>query len=303
MHAGGRRNLAAGNLIDHIWPQWLPITTVVTNSVQARTALPASGRTRFRVPTVIAHRGASGVAPENTIPAIEAALAQGTGWVEVDVQRSRDGALVLMHDETLDRTTDAPEVFPDCAPWMVGDFTLAELRRLDAGAWFGTRFRHVRIPTLRELLAVLTPPTGLLLEVKDPLLYPGIEEQLIEELDTGGFLQAALAERRLIVSSFDHRSMRRLASICPALPVGLGYELPPTDAELRTAAGFAAEINADALILDRDLVRRVHELGLALSVFTVNDDRGARVALEVGVDGIIGDYPAQLRSVVGSRVG
>lgn len=286
-----------------MWPQWLPITTAVTNSVQTRTALPEAGRTGWRVPTVIAHRGASGVAPENTIPAIEAALAQRTGWVEVDVQRSRDGALVLMHDETLDRTTDAPEVFPHRGPWMVGDFTLADLRCLDAGSWFGTPFRRVRIPTLRELLAVLAPPTGLLLEVKDPLLYPGIEEQLVEELSAGGFLQAALAERRLIVSSFDHRSMRRLASICPALPVGLGYELTPTDAELRNAAGFAAEINADALILDRDLVRRVHALGLALNVFTVNEDRGARAALEFGVDGIIGDYPAQLRSVVGSRVG
>ena len=251
---------------------------------------------------MIAHRGASGVAPENTISAIRAALAQGTDWVEVDVQRSRDGALVLMHDETLDRTTVAPRVFPGRAPWLVGDFTLAELLRLDAGAWFGPAFRRVRIPTLLKVLTVLAAPTGLLLEVKDPLLYPGIEEQIIEELTVGGFLTAAVAERRLVVSSFDHQAMRRLSELCPALPVGLGFELRPTDAQLREAASYATEINADILVLDQDLVRRVHELNLSLSVFTVNAHEAVRAALEVGVDGIIGDYPAELRSRVRGRV-
>lgn len=273
-------------------------TTVPSAGVRTRPGLSTSARADRRTPTVIAHRGASGVAPENTIPAIEAALAQRTGWVEVDVRRSRDGALVLMHDETLDRTTDAPRVFPGRAPWLVGDFTLAELQRLDAGAWFGPGFRRTRIPMLRNLLAVLTPATGLLLEVKDPLLYPGIEVQIVAELMADGFLDAALAERRLVVSSFDHESMRRLSSLCRQLPVGLGFELPPTDAQLRDAAGFATEINADALILDRELVRRVHELDLSLSVFTVNEDEEARAALAAGVDGIIGDYPARLRRIV-----
>jgi len=271
---------------------------VPSAGVRARPGRVASTARGQRTPTVIAHRGASGDAPENTVPAVKAALRQRAGWVEVDLRRSRDGALVLMHDETLDRTTNAPQIFPGRAPWLVGDFTLAELRRLDAGAWFGPRFRRTRIPTLRDLLAVLSPPTGLLLEVKDALLYPGIEEQIIAELSIGGFLEAAVAGRRLVVSSFDHEAMRRLSWLCPALPVGLGFELPPIDAQLHDAAGFATEINADVAILDHDLVRRAHALGLSLSVFTVNSDEVARAALAAGVDGIIGDHPARLRSIV-----
>lgn len=122
----------------------------------------------------VAHRGACGDHPENTLAAIRAALALGVDSIELDVQRSRDGALVLIHDTTLTRTTDAKRLFPRRAPWNVADFDYDELILLDAGAWKGPFFAGERIPTLDQAIdLVRTSSTGLLLELKAPALYPG----------------------------------------------------------------------------------------------------------------------------------
>ena len=103
----------------------------------------------------IAHRGASSEAPENTLAAVRRAVQLGADMVEVDVQRTCDGVLVLMHDATLTRTTDAADVLPDRAPWSVADLAYAEVRRLDAGRWMSPRFAGERVPTLVEVLRLL----------------------------------------------------------------------------------------------------------------------------------------------------
>ncbi|NEE17929.1 glycerophosphodiester phosphodiesterase, partial [Streptomyces sp. SID7499] len=107
---------------------------------------------RQDAPVVVAHRGASGYAPENTLAAVDAADALGIDWVENDVHRTRDGVLVVLHDTDLKRTTDVEQVYPDRAPWAVKDFTAAELAKLDAGSWFGTQFTGARVPTLTQFL-------------------------------------------------------------------------------------------------------------------------------------------------------
>lgn len=118
-------------------------------------------------PVVVAHRGASGHAPENTLAAVDAAEALGVDWVENDVQRTRDGVLVVLHDTDLKRTTDVEQVFPDRAPWAVKDFTAAELAKLDAGSWFGAQFAGTRVPTLTQFLHRLERNRQkLLLEIK-----------------------------------------------------------------------------------------------------------------------------------------
>ncbi|GAA2933784.1 hypothetical protein GCM10011428_59180 [Streptomyces violaceus] len=104
------------------------------------------------VPLVIAHRGASAYAPENTLAAVDKAAELGIPWVENDVQQTRDGELVVVHDDNLRRTTDAEEVFPGRAPWKVKDFTAAEIARLDAGSWFGPAFAGARVPTLEQFV-------------------------------------------------------------------------------------------------------------------------------------------------------
>ncbi|MBA0126126.1 hypothetical protein H0B56_11295 [Haloechinothrix sp. YIM 98757] len=250
----------------------------------------------------IAHRGSSGAAPENTIAAVELALRQNASYVEVDIQRTADGELVAVHDTTLERTTDVEEVFPARAPWRVGDFTLAELRQLDAGSWFSDEFAGERIPTLREVVDSLGRRAGLLLEVKSPELYPGIERDIDKELAAiPGYLTSAVAAGRLVVQSFDHESMRRFHDLQPAVPIGLLYSDRPDESDLAEAKGWAAQINPSYRVTDAELVERVHELDMTISVYTLNDAATMRAYRDIGVDGIISDYPDVLRGVLYER--
>jgi glycerophosphoryl diester phosphodiesterase len=251
---------------------------------------------------VIAHRGSSGVAPENTLAAVEKAIAQRANWFEIDIQRSADGHLVLMHDGDLRRTTDVEQVFPDRQFAPIGTFTLAELERLDAGSWFGPEFAGEPVPTLAELLALIGQRIGFLLEVKNPALYPGIEQQIVDELRAAdGYLPAALAGDRLVVQSFDHASMRRTDGIAPEIPVGLLTGVRMTTPELQLAATYAEQINPSFRVVDRGFVEEVDGLGMDMSVYTVNTGRDMRAMLDLGVDGIITDYPAVLLDLLARR--
>jgi glycerophosphoryl diester phosphodiesterase len=171
----------------------------------------------------VAHRGASGAAPENTLAAVRGAVAVGAHLVELDLQRSSDGALMVIHDATLARTTDAARVFPRRAPWRVGDFTHDELKRLDAGGWMSPAFRGETIPTLGEVIAALQrESTGLLLEVKGPERHPGIVRDVASALrERAGYLDAAVASRRLVVQSFGFAAMKEHKTLEPSVPVGL----------------------------------------------------------------------------------
>lgn len=250
----------------------------------------------------VAHRGSSGSAPENTVAAVEYAVDQRATFVEVDVQRAADGELVIIHDTTLERTTNAEEVFPDRAPWNVGDFTLDELRSLDAGSWFSSDFAGEPIPTLREVIEALRPRAGLLLELKSPALYPGIETEIHEELASiPGYLPRSLRTGRLVVQSFDIESMRTYHEIAPEVPIGLLYGERPTDEELVSASEWAAQVNPSYRVTDQALVDRIHELGMTISVYTLNTGQLMREFINLGVDGIISDYPGVLRDILRSR--
>lgn len=251
---------------------------------------------------VIAHRGSSGVAPENTLAAVEKAIEQRANWFEIDIQRTADGELVLFHDRDLRRTTDVEEVFPERALAPLGTFTLAELQQLDAGSWFSPEFAGEPIPTMDQLLETVGQRIGFLLEVKDPSLYPGIEQQIIDELrGAGGYLDAALAGERIVLQSFDHASMRRSHDIAPEIPVGLLTGTRMSSAELAVAAEYAAQINPSFRVVDQGYLDEVHALGMQMSVYTVNTGRDMRAMLDLGVDGIITDYPAVLLDLLSRR--
>lgn len=247
----------------------------------------------------VAHRGSSGEAPENTLAAVELALDQRASFVEVDVQRSADGALVVMHDTTLARTTDVEEVFPGREPWNVGDFTLEEIRRLDAGSWFARKYAGEPVPVLREVVETIGTRAGLLLEVKAPELYPGIEADIDKELTSvPGYLPAALASDNLVVQSFDHGSMRAFHDRAPEVPIGLLFGYRPSAAELDAASGWAEQINPSYRVTDQALVDAVHERGMTISVYTLNSGALMREYIDLGVDGIITNYPVVLRDIL-----
>ncbi|MEU4726118.1 glycerophosphodiester phosphodiesterase family protein [Nonomuraea dietziae] len=253
-------------------------------------AAPAVGAPSVTVVNV-AHRGASAYAPENTIAALELADEQDADMVELDVQETRDHHLVLMHDTTLARTTDVEELFPHRGPWRVGDFTLAEIRRLDAGSWSSPDYRGEAVPTLGEALQAMSGSgVGLLLEIKAPRLYPGIESRVAEELRRNISWPG-----RLVVQSFDWGSMRRFHRVMPEVQIGLLGT--PSTGELAGLAGFAAQINPPHHELTADYVRRVHGHGMEVFAWTVDDADIMRRLISYGVDGIITNKPDVLDEV------
>ncbi|GAA3952605.1 hydrolase [Actinomadura viridis] len=247
----------------------------------------------------VAHRGASAYAPENTIAAFRLARAQRADMFELDVQETKDHQLILMHDTTLARTTDVESVYPDRAPWPVSAFTLAEIRKLDAGSWFGAKYAGERVPTLAEALRSMRGSgLGLLLEVKAPSLYPGIEGRIAAELRRHpSWLRPDPSERLLVVQSFDFDSMRRFHAIMPRVPVGLLGT--PAVEDLPELAGFADQINPNHGALTAEYVQRVHRLRMEVFTWTVDDPAAMRRVIGLGVDGVITNKPDVLGDVLG----
>jgi glycerophosphoryl diester phosphodiesterase len=247
-----------------------------------------------------AHRGASAYAPENTLAAFRLGIAQRADWIESDVQRTKDGALVLMHDTTLSRTTNVEELFPDRAPWRVADFTLAEIRQLDAGSWSGAEFAGEPVPTLAEMVdLVRRSRSGILMEIKHPELYPGIEAEVAAVFDSfPGYVTSAVAAGRLAVQSFDWESMRRYRAAQPRVPVGLLGT--PAIAELPRLA-WADQINPNHRTFDAAYVDRVHALGMEVHTWTVDNPADMHAALDRGVDGVITNKPDVLNAVLAAR--
>ncbi|WP_085504912.1 glycerophosphodiester phosphodiesterase [Thalassobacillus devorans] len=232
----------------------------------------------------IAHRGASGYAPENTMAAFEKSVEMKADMFELDVQMSKDGELVVIHDTTVDRTTDGTG--------SVKDLTLEELKSLDAGSWFGESFTGETIPTLSEVLDEYRGRTGILIELKSPSLYPGIEQKVAEELTARNLDKPE--NEKIIVQSFNHESMQKFHELLPQVPVGvlLGYSPEGiSDEQLDRYKAYADYVNPSKSMVDASLVERIHDYNMKTHPWTVRDRESANFLLEAGADGIITDYP------------
>jgi len=238
------------------------------------TLLRAPGAPVMRV----GHRGAKGHAPENTMASFNCGVALGASVVETDVHLSRDGEVVVIHDHTVDRTTDGHG--------YVKDMTVAELKSLDAGAWFDPKFAGERILTLAELLAWGKDRVPIAIEIKNgPLYYPGIAERTIRLLRAHGM------EHQAILISFDHLVLREAKMIAPEVATGILYA-----ARLVDPVGAARLAGANALhpawaFVTPDLVENAHAAGLAVSPWCPNDVQSLRWLDNMGVDSIGTDYP------------
>ncbi|MGI8336178.1 glycerophosphodiester phosphodiesterase [Actinomadura scrupuli] len=238
----------------------------------------------------VAHRGASAYAPENTLAAFREAARRHAHLFELDVRRTRDGQLVIMHDATLARTTDAERVFPRRAPWRIREFTLAEIRRLDAGSWRGRRFRRERVPTLGETLRAMDGSgLGLLLEVKSPGRDPGIGERVAAELRAH---RSWLRSGRLIVQSYDWKFARRFHALLPEARIGL---LGTAKArQLKSLGTYAGYLNSPYRKVTTSYVSRAHRRHLKVFAWTVDDPAVMRRMIAAGVDGIVTDRPGAM---------
>ncbi|MCB5911583.1 glycerophosphodiester phosphodiesterase [Streptomyces pinistramenti] len=275
----------------------LPIRLAIGATALAATAVATAAGAPGKpataaAPLVIAHRGAAHRAPENTLAAVDAAHRLGRVWVENDVQRTKDGQLIVMHDATLRRTTDAATLFPGRAPWRVGDFTAADIARLDAGSWFGKRFAGERVPTLTGYLRRLERNgQALLLELKTPARYPGIEAQTVALLRKEGWLDRAHTGRRLVVQSFCVPCVRTVHALVPQVRTGvLGA---PRVRDLARYARFADEINPPMAQARPAWVAAVHRLrgphGRPLEIYAWGSgaDAGAPAAAARGIEGVV----------------
>jgi glycerophosphoryl diester phosphodiesterase len=240
----------------------------------------ASGSAGEGIVLVIAHRGASGHAPENTLAAFRKAVSQGAAFIETDLQLSRDAHFVAIHDATVDRTTGGHGA--------VHDLTLAELRRLDAGSWFGSEFAGERIPTLEEILDFSKKHDVVFyLELKPSGSWGG-EHALIGALRESGEIP------RAVVISFDAAILESLRKIEPTLMTGLLYE-----GQIEKPVERAVEIGARQLAVRGDLVTpallaAARKKDLQVVCWTVNHPAHMRLLIDAGVDGIMSDYPDRL---------
>ena len=279
-------------------------------------------------PFLVAHRGASGYAPEHTIAAYTLALEQGADYVEQDLTITSDGVLVCLHDDTLERTTDVETRFPDRAVvengagsqpvkrWYANDFTLAELKTLDAGAWFDARFTGARIPTFEEAITLVKGKAGIFPELKSPARLNArgvdVEQTVTDVLRKHGLTDAQVKGLpAAYLQSFEEKSVRRLAVLLPAVPRTLLMGVKEADRwttpdGLREAKTFATAIGPARQVIDARpaLVAEAHAAGLAVVPYTFRTARGAdatgrdaaradmrRFLVDSRVDGLFTDEP------------
>lgn len=277
---------------------------VVLGSIATILAAPAASGAVAGDPDevlTIAHRGARQVAPENTLAAIRAGVERGADMVEVDVQRTKDGRLVLLHDRDLVRTTDVEKVFPRRKSYDLADFTWAEVRKLDAGSWKRAKFAGERIPTLKQAIRLIyRERAGLLIEIKSPRFYPGIESKVSNAVrGVDGYLGWALGNDKLTVQSFDHDAAELFKQMEPRVPVALLGT--PAAADLPALARWADEISARHKTVDANYVAAVHAMGMDCTVWTVDNEDNMNASLDKGVDGVVTNKPITLDRVLQQR--
>lgn len=272
----------------------------------------------YTKPTNIAHRGASGDAPEHTLAAYELALEYGADFVEPDLQLTKDGVLVCLHDTTLERTTNVAEVFPDRAKevkgkktWPVADFTLEEIQKLDAGAWKGKPFAGQKVPTFQQMIDAVKGKAGIIPETKAPEVYGklglNMEKAVMailkaNKLDTPG----ADPKTPVVIQSFSAESLKVLRTDhgCK-LPLVFLFNADQSADQLKAMKGYADGVApSKAVVLARPgIVADAHDLGMSVTVWTCRRGSTGKFADvkaemrylvdELKVDAIFTDNPDQ----------
>lgn len=258
----------------------------------------------------IAHRGARSLAPENSLVAARKALEIGADLWETDVGVTADGELILFHDDSLARTTDAKRRFPDRAPWTFTTFTLAELRSLDAGSWFVETdpfgqiaagavtaaeldaYRGEQIPTLREALT-FTRDAGWQINLELKRLPPPLEQFPVVERVLALVDELAMPPQQIVLSAFNHDWLRQAQAQRPDIEVQalIGYSF--TDPLDWGDLSFAT-YNARSTLITEQKIRDVTAQGIAVNLFTVNEVGDMRRFIAAGVTGLFTDFPQRL---------
>jgi glycerophosphoryl diester phosphodiesterase len=233
-----------------------------------------------RGPVAVAHRGASGLAPENTLPAFRLALRRGARVIEFDVHQTRDRRLVVVHDASLQRTTGVRKA--------VEHLTASAVTALDAGSWFSPAYRRARIPTLEQVLHALNGRAILNIELKAGVrrLHSGLESRVLTVVRRLGWRD------RVVVSSFHVRYLERLRRLDPAIAIGILVHPWSIETALARASRLGAvSIHPPARVVTAELVGRLHDAGYAVLPYTVDRVEDKLRLTRLGVDGFFTNYP------------
>ncbi|WP_106768419.1 glycerophosphodiester phosphodiesterase [Paenibacillus faecalis] len=233
----------------------------------------------------IAHRGASGYAPENTMAAFERARALGADMIELDVQLSRDDHAVVIHDTNVNRVSNAKG--------LVRNMTLEQLQKLDVGLWYDPLFKGEKIPTLEEVLERFGGKMPLLIEMKSPAIYPGIEQKVADLLRKYRLDKPSEEIPEVIVQSFNSVSLQRFHKIMPSVPLAVlvSNPLELTDGRIGEFVQFAQYVNPSLDAANKDNIQKIHKAGMKVFVWNVKHMLDMALLQNSAVDGIITDYP------------
>lgn len=239
-------------------------------------------------PLIIAHRGAAGEAPENTLASFKLAVEQECDAIELDIHLSADDEIVVCHDATIDRTTNGSGV--------IREMKVEELKQYDAGSWFSPKFKDEKIPLLEEVLDIIPKEVLINIEIKNiPMFYPEIEEKVLDLLIEKGRVETA------IISSFDHQCLKKMKLMNDKLKVGLLYSCNlVNDVDYVKLFGEAEvySMHPSRKILSKDDVVRLVENQLEVYPYTINDEALAKDLLDYGVTGLITDYPGKINKLL-----
>lgn len=237
---------------------------------------------------VFGHRGASGYAPANTIPAFELAAEQGADGIELDVHRAKDGYAVIVHDFTVDGTTDGRG--------RVTDMTLAELKALDAGSYFGESFKGVQVPTLDEVFEAVGKRLLVNVEIKSEAQETDGVEQLVADVIARHNMQ-----QRVIVSSFNPLALKRFRDALPAVPIGFLYSnnMPVDTTSMMQSLGLKHEArHPHESMIDAMYMAWAKSEAYRVNAWTINDPARAAELRDLGVDAIITDKPDTILAAI-----
>src|SRR5262249_9655482 len=232
---------------------------------------------------IIAHRGNSSVAPENTLPAFQSAIDAKADLVELDYYHAADGVPVVIHDEILDRTTNAEDIF-GMPKLVVGSYSSAELKKLDAGTWFDEKFVNVRIPTLVESLDLIQSGSVTLVERKQ-----GDAETVVRLLKEKNLLD------KVVVQAFDWNYVAKCRELAPNLALATLSGKPAAPEQIEAAAATGADVIVwDHQKIGRREIEQIHKLGKKAWAYTIDDVEKAKQLVAAGLDGVITNKPAEM---------
>ncbi|UGB28917.1 glycerophosphodiester phosphodiesterase [Metabacillus sp. B2-18] len=251
---------------------------------------------------IVAHRGASGYAPEHTIASYELGEKVNGSYIEIDLQMTKDGHLVAMHDETVDRTTNGTG--------FVKDITLDEIKKLDAGSWFNDMypeyaneaFKELEVPTLEEIFQTFGNDANYYIETKSPIKYRNMEEKLLELLDIYQLTSHNDDTNHVIIQSFSSESLEKIHELNPNIPLVqlLAYtgKASISDKQLAAIKKYAIGIAPNFPSINQAYVEKARKSGLDIHPYTINDKEEMENALLWGVTGVFTNDPELFQNVL-----